>query len=180
MQILRSKTLKDLFLETGIIKINGAESRNRILVDTKETVTNPDILNEIVNTITDIGTTKDWCFDKIASFSLGGFPIATALSLAWNENQIIISPKSYIETQISNLPPRIIGDCLFQTCLLVEDHAFSGERIVFTTNEIRESGGSVTDAIVLIDLETGAEELCAKHGITLHSCIKKSDYNNLL
>ncbi len=138
--------LKEMLLKEGIVRIKGTNEepftlksgkKSRLFVDIKQASLNPDILKEIVATITEIGNESPWSFDKIASVAVGGIPIATALSLTWDEQQIIVRS----ETHDRGMKQKIIGDCMNQRCLLIEDVATSGGSIINAVRAIREAGG---------------------------------------
>ena len=52
--------------------------------------------------------------------------------------------------------------------LVVDDVATSGGSVLQAIEAVREAGGVVTDAAVLVDRQEGAAEMLAEHGVTLH------------
>ena len=52
--------------------------------------------------------------------------------------------------------------------LAVDDVATSGGSVLQAIEAVREAGGLVTDAAVLVDRQEGAAEMLAEHGVTLH------------
>ncbi len=173
--------LKEMLLKENIVRIKGdneepftlkSGKKSRVFIDIKQASLNPDILKEVVELIDSIGQKEEWYFDRIASVAVGGIPIATALSLRWDEHQIIIRS----ETHDRGMKQKIIGDCMGLRCLLIEDVATSGGSIVNAVQAIREAGGICTDVIVVVDREEGATELCLHNGVTIHPCLKKSDF----
>ena len=173
--------LKELLLKENIVRIKGIDEepftltsgkKSRVFIDIKQASLNPDILKEIVELINSMCQKELWYFDRIASVAIGGIPIATALCLRWEEHQIIIRS----ETHDRGMKQKIIGNCMGLRCLLVEDVATSGSSIVNAVQAIRDAGGFCTDVIVVVDREEGAKELCLQNGITIHSCLQKSDF----
>lgn len=146
--------------------------KSRVFIDIKQAILNPNILKEIVEFIDSICQKKGWYFDRVASVAIGGIPIATALCLRWDEHQIIIRS----ETHDRGMKQKIIGDCKGLRCLLIEDVATSGRSILNAVMSIRMAGGICEDVIVVVDREEGATELCLQNGITIHPCLKKSDF----
>ncbi len=61
-------------------------------------------------------------------------------------------------------------------CLLIEDVCTSGGSILNAVRAIREASGTCKDVIVVVDREEGGNELCLQNGITIHPCLKKSDF----
>lgn len=53
--------------------------------------------------------------------------------------------------------------------LVVEDVVTSGGQVVASTDELRELGATVTDALCVIDRGEGGATNLAAHGLTLHA-----------
>jgi orotate phosphoribosyltransferase len=58
--------------------------------------------------------------------------------------------------------------------LVMDDVATTGSNLLLAASALRELGGEVRDALVLVDREQGAEEVLEREGIRLHSCMKIS------
>jgi len=59
--------------------------------------------------------------------------------------------------------------------LLVEDVATTGGSLVQSIQAIREEGGVVDMAVVVVDREEGAGDALSKLGVKLVSCIRASE-----
>ena len=59
--------------------------------------------------------------------------------------------------------------------VLIDDVATSGGSILQAADEIAAGGGTMTDAIVILDREEGATEALSRRGITLHALFTASD-----
>ncbi len=59
--------------------------------------------------------------------------------------------------------------------LLVDDVVTSGKSLIEAASVIRGEGGTISDALVLIDRQESGVEKLSKAGITLHSFIKIAD-----
>lgn len=59
--------------------------------------------------------------------------------------------------------------------VLIDDVATSGMSILKAGEEIEAAGGSMSEAIVILDREEGASEALAKRGIGLHSLFTATD-----
>lgn len=59
--------------------------------------------------------------------------------------------------------------------VLVDDVATSGGSVLQAIDQIQAAGGVVSDAIVILDREEGAESFLAANGVKLHSLFKASD-----
>ncbi len=53
--------------------------------------------------------------------------------------------------------------------VLIDDVATSGGSIVLAADQVRSAGGVMTDAIVIVDRQQGADIKLAAQGVTLHS-----------
>lgn len=172
------KSLKEILLEAGIVKIRGMDEepfklksgkKSRLFFDVKEASLNPTILKRIIAEM-DLEFVKT--FDKIASVAVGGVPIATALSLRTGIPQIIIRSEKHDR----GTGTKIIGDCKGMSVILVEDVATSGGSLVEAIKEIHANGGICSHCIVVIHYQEGAIELCSDNEIFLLPVLTKSDF----
>ena len=63
---------------------------------------------------------------------------------------------------------------------VVDDVATKGGSILQAVDAIREAGGVVEDALVLVDREAGATAFLGTHGVALHSVFRWSDFRDLM
>jgi orotate phosphoribosyltransferase len=104
--------------------------------------------------------------DGLAGLELGGVPIATALSLLTGLPAYFVrkDAKKYgTERQVEG------GDVAGLRLLVVEDVVTSGGQVVLSTDDLRAAGAVVTDAVCVIDRESGAGATLAASGIALHA-----------
>lgn len=59
--------------------------------------------------------------------------------------------------------------------VLIDDVATSGGSILKAVDQVEAAGGTMTDAIVILDREEGAAEKLSARGITLHSLFTATD-----
>ena len=59
--------------------------------------------------------------------------------------------------------------------VLIDDVATSGGSILKAVDQVEAAGGTMTDAIVILDREEGAAETLSARGITLHSLFTATD-----
>jgi orotate phosphoribosyltransferase len=111
--------------------------------------------------------------DALAGLELGGVPIATALS------------------RVTGLPARFVrkeaktyGTCRLAEggpieglrLLVVEDVVTSGGAVLDALAELAARGAVVTDAVCVIDRESGgAQRLADEHGVALHALYTMSE-----
>ncbi|MBC7785265.1 MAG: orotate phosphoribosyltransferase [Burkholderiales bacterium] len=62
-----------------------------------------------------------------------------------------------------------------QHVVLIDDVATSGGSILKAVDQVEAAGGTMTDAIVILDREEGASEKLGARGITLHSLFTATD-----
>jgi len=111
-------------------------------------------------------------YDRIGSVPIGGTPLATALSLETDIDQLLIRkvPREH------GTGKQIEGDYVpGMKMLVVEDVATGGGSISFTAKICRNEGIIVEDAYVLVDREEGATDALRKEGINLISLIKRRE-----
>lgn len=192
------QSLADALAACGAVKFgrfrltSGAESP--YYVDVKQAVTDPTVLSAIaadaVRVAEQAGTTDRAAppskadvaatgatdhrtrFEAVAGMELGAVPIATAVSLAARLPMLIVRKAG----RSHGTGKRIEGrDPKGLLVLVVEDVTTSGASTLEAVRVLREAGATVTHAIVVVDRESGAEALLAKHGVRLHALVKASE-----
>ncbi|HID71760.1 MAG TPA: orotate phosphoribosyltransferase [Thermoplasmata archaeon] len=168
--------LKSHLLKAGaVVKgdfILKSGKRSPYYVNIKKAYTSPHILKKIAEAMSSfIGKEVD----RIAGVALGAVPLAVALSLETGKPFVMIrkEQKDYgtgkrIEGEIKN------GD----EVVIVEDVATTGGSIKEGIQAVRESGGRVRKAMVVVDREEGAAALVEKEGVSLISLFKISEILN--
>jgi orotate phosphoribosyltransferase len=104
--------------------------------------------------------------DGLAGLELGGVPLATALSLLSGLPVFFVrkEAKKYgTERTVEG------GDVDGRRLLIVEDVVTTGGQVVLSTDDLRAAGATVTDALCVVDRESGAREHLAASGIALHA-----------
>ena len=143
-------------------------------VNMKKAITEPLILSTIAELISE---RIDDSTQKIAGPALGAVPIATAVSLESGKPLLMIrkEKKGYgtsklIEGELNE------GD----NVILVEDVTTTGgsllNSLLKAINAIRDNGGIVQKAFVVVDREEGAMETFANEGIELEPLISVSEF----
>ena len=108
----------------------------------------------------------------IAGLELGGVPIATALALRTGLPAVFVRKhaKEYGTRQLAE------GcDVRGRRVLVIEDVVTSGGQVIASVNDLRALGATVSEAICVIDRESGGADALAAAGITLRSLFTKSD-----
>jgi orotate phosphoribosyltransferase len=104
--------------------------------------------------------------DGLAGLELGGVPIATALSMVTGLPLFLVrkEAKKYGTEQICEG-----GDLNGLHLLIVEDVVTTGGQIVLSTDDLRATGALISEALCVIDRESGAADLLAQSGVRLQS-----------
>ena len=108
----------------------------------------------------------------LAGLELGGVPIVTALSLRTGLSTAFVRKraKEYGTRQLAEGV-----DVRGLRVLVVEDVVTSGGQVVASANDLRRLGAEVSDALCVIDRESGGRAAVAAAGITLRSLFTKTD-----
>lgn len=121
----------------------------------------PELLNKIAELMADIIPDD---FDYLGALEMGGIPIATALSMKINKQIVFIRKKAkeYGTAKFAEGP-----DIKGKKILLVEDVVTSGGQIIISTNDLRNDGAVISDAVCVIDRLAGGKENLSENDINL-------------
>jgi orotate phosphoribosyltransferase len=153
--------------KTGEFTLTSGKKSN-FYVDIKQASTKPEILKEIAEGMAKLMENED----KIAGMELGAVPLAVALSLETDLPYIIIrkAKRTHGTTKL------IEGDMQEgDSILLVEDVTTTGSSLLKAAEIIKNAGGEVKRAIVVVDREEGALELLKESGISLVPLVRVSE-----
>lgn len=140
-------------------------------VDIKKASTNPFILSAIATKMTAIMSTLSWGISAVGAIELGCVPIATAVSLKYNIQMVIIrkKPKGH------GLNDLFIGDVPERSILMIEDVTTTGESVIEAINNIRQHLGVVDVVMSVVDRNEGAKENLSDIGVKLISLVNSKD-----
>jgi orotate phosphoribosyltransferase len=164
MMVLKESLKKCGAFKTGEFVLSSGKKSN-FYIDIKQASTNPKILKEIAQCM----AKKLKGEHRIAGMELGAVPLAVALSLETNLPYLIVrkGPREHgtgrlIEGEM-NMDERII---------LVEDVTTTGFSLIKAVDIIRQEGGKVERALVVVDREEGAYESLQEHGVELTPLVR--------
>lgn len=108
----------------------------------------------------------------LAGLEMGGIPVATAISLQSGHHCAFIrkEAKEYGTCKYAEG-----ADLSGKRVLLIEDVVSSGGAIIDAATKLRDDGIEITQALCVIDRETGGYEKLKEHGIELLSLFKQSE-----
>ncbi len=115
--------------------------------------------------------------DYIGGLEMGAVPLLSVVSAFSAETNnplpsffVRKSPKQHGTQLLIEGMDDISGETLHgKHVVLIDDVATSGGSILRAVAEIASAGGTMSDAIVILDREEGAKAALEEHGITLHS-----------
>ncbi|UCH88760.1 MAG: orotate phosphoribosyltransferase [Thermoplasmata archaeon] len=164
--------LKEQLLSTEAVMFGEftltSGKKSNFYVNIKKASTQPEILKNISECM------KVHLSDEqiIAGMELGAVPLAVALSLEAKLPYIIIRKQA----REHGTGKQIEGNLPEGTkVLVVEDVATTGGSLVKTVNAIREAGGIVERAIVVVDREEGGAEAANELKVELIPLVKISE-----
>lgn len=159
----------EVFLKGDFTLSSGKKSD--YYINMKKAITDPEILSTIAKLITDKIADDD--IDKVAGPALGAVPIATAVSLESKLPLLMIrkEKKGYgtsklIEGELNS------GD----NVIVVEDVTTTGGSLLKAIKAIKENGGNVTRAFVVVDRQEGALDEFKENGIQLEPLILVNEF----
>ena len=123
----------------------------------------PELLAEIARLATSLIPTE---VDGLAGLEMGGIPVAVALSAACG------LPACFVRKKAKEYGTRQLcegGEVSGKRLLIVEDVVTSAGQILLSAADLRQAGAVVTDAVCVIDRQSGGRENLAQAGITLRA-----------
>jgi uridine monophosphate synthetase len=135
-----------------------------IYIDLRNLVSHPALLAEVARAY--IPILQKLQFDRLAALPYAALPIATAISLLGG--MPMLYPRK--ETKTYGTKAEIEGE--FQpgeTVVVIDDLATTGGSKLEALEKLGGAGLKVTDVVVLVDRQSGAEAALAQAGIHLHS-----------
>ncbi|MCS4541678.1 MAG: orotate phosphoribosyltransferase [Euryarchaeota archaeon] len=168
------RALTNALKEKGVIKFGDftltSGRKSNYYIDIKKAATDPALLNMISGDMSEL--VKKEKPAKIAGIAIGAIPIATAISLRTNIPMVIVR-KQTKEHGIERLVEGEIN--LGEKVVIIEDVSTTGGSIIEATKAVRDLGGIVEKAFVVVDRLEGASESLKMHGIILVPLITVQD-----
>jgi len=108
-------------------------------------------------------------FERIAGIPTAGIPFASLVAYHLKKPLLYIRPRVRLHGRERRIEGILMpGD----RALMLDDLITTGRSLRKATSAVRAEGGTVTDAVVLLDREEGGNENLAKDGVTLHYLLR--------
>lgn len=165
--------LKDRLIEAGAIKFGEftltSGKKSNYYVDIKEAATDPIVLDEISDALSDL--VKG---DVLAGVELGAVPLIIATSLKRKIPYVIIRKE-----RDHGIKKLMIGKFKEGAEVeIIEDVVTTGNSVLRAVKYLRENGAKVSRAICVVDREEGGVELLKENGVELIPLVRISDVLN--
>ncbi len=173
---MRREDLARMLLEVGALKFGRFElSSGKIsdyYVDVKEASTYPEVLDAMTDALSEL---LPGDAEVIAGPELGGVPLVSVLSVKAGVPMAIVRK----EEKGYGTGGRLVGSVEGKKVVIVDDVATTGGSLLEAAEVIREEGGRVDTALVVVDRMEGAEESLKDAGIELRSVLTAEDLRGL-
>jgi orotate phosphoribosyltransferase len=165
--------VKDNAIKFGEFTLTSGK-KSPYYVDLRQIISEPAIMDWVSNSFVrivsnEVGTEN---VDKVLGVPTAGIPFSTTVSqklnlplLYYRKEQKEHALKKRIEGKLNN------GDRV----LIVDDLITTGKSVIDAAEIIRQEGGKVNEAVVLLDREQGGVKNLEKTGIRVHCLFKMSD-----
>ncbi|MBN8806677.1 MAG: orotate phosphoribosyltransferase [Sphingomonas sp.] len=174
-RLLATRTLKrgDFLLVSG--------KRSRVYFNMKATMMTPEGAAQCARGL--LGVLDGLTADYVAGLEMGAVPLLGGIAAAsWDAGRPIgaVFVRKAAKAHGTSLMVEGLDDAGGETLagkhvVLIDDVATSGGSILKAADQIAAAGAVMTDAIVILDREQGADATLAERGITLHALFTATD-----
>lgn len=175
LAILRERSFKrgEFMLASG--------AKSRVYFNLKTTMLHPDGARACAEAL--VAALAPIEFDYLSGLEMGAVPLLGAIA-ALSADGPRPMPATFVRKAPKAHGTRLAVEGLDEhggetlagrRVAIIEDVATSGGSIMKAVHAVREAGGIVTDALVLVDREQGAAAALAAEGITLHALFTARD-----
>ncbi|KAF8770980.1 Uridine 5'-monophosphate synthase like protein [Argiope bruennichi] len=165
----RTNLLRQL-LEINIFQLGEFTLKSGLLspvyIDLRGIIAYPNIVKQLAEEIHSREKEASLTTDVVCGVPYTALPIASIYSVLYQIPMVMKrkEAKSYgTKKMVEGITQKGVR------CLIIEDIVTSGSSVIETAEVLRKEGLIVTDCIVILDRQQGAEENVTKAGIKLHS-----------
>jgi orotate phosphoribosyltransferase len=164
--------LKTGAVKFGVFKLTSGKISS-YYIDLRLILSFPDALKKVIELYeklaNEVGLNN---FQRIAGIPTAGVPFASILAFKLNKPFIYVRKEAKPHGRERRIEGLLYpGDKI----LIADDLATTGKTIVNAVKSIKAEGGNVSNAIVLIDREEGAQEKLMKEDVNLKCFMKVSE-----
>jgi orotate phosphoribosyltransferase len=158
----------DLLLNSGSVRFGeftlASGQTSKVYIDVKRAWTDPDRLNVMAEALAErVGDA-----DRLAGMELGAVPLVVATALRTGRPYLVIRKAAKDHGTQQRFEGEIPAGA---RVLLIEDVSSTGGSAMESVRIIREAGGVVTRALVVLDRGMGAIERLKSEGIALEPLV---------
>ncbi|MEM7029079.1 MAG: orotidine-5'-phosphate decarboxylase [Chloroflexota bacterium] len=160
--------------EIGCVKFGeftlASGKQSPVYIDLRRMSGRASVLKMAAQAYTDILDKLD--FEHVVGVPYGALPVGVAIALQLNRS--LVYPRK--ESKDYGTARQVEG--VFSAgdkAVIIEDVVTSGGSVVKAIDSVEAAGLVVSDAVVLIDREQGAQEMLADKGYTLHSALSMAE-----
>lgn len=134
----------------------------------------PLLLQEIAKQMAELITDD---YDLLAGLEMGGIPLATAISMVTGKPVIFVrkEAKKYGTAKLAEG-----SDINNKRLLVIEDVITSGGQVVISAQDLRDRGAIITNAICVIDRESGGAQALKDSNINLKPLFTMSEIKRIV
>uniref|UniRef100_A0A1B6DH00 Uridine 5'-monophosphate synthase n=1 Tax=Clastoptera arizonana TaxID=38151 RepID=A0A1B6DH00_9HEMI len=147
-------------------------ARSPVYFDLRVIISFPKVMNTLSDIIWEFSKERNLQCDNICGVPYTALPIASVISVKADVPMVIrrkevkgYGTKKMIEGVFNK------GD----KCIIIEDVVTTGSSILETVKDLRSEDLEVTDTIVVVNREQGAESNLTEGGVTMHSLLTLSE-----
>ena len=165
------QAIADGLLRVGAVRFGEFKLKSGLMspiyLDLRRLISDPPLLGLVARAMNRVAA--NLAFDHLGPLPYAAVPIGTAMSLQSGRSMI------YPRREVKAYGTKAEVEGVFQpgdTVLVVDDLATTGDSKIEAAEKLRAAGLVVSDIVVLIDRESGADRLLAAAGMTLHAALK--------
>ena len=165
------QAIADGLLRVGAVRFGSFKLKSGLMspiyLDLRRLISDPPLLGLVARAMNRVAATCT--FDHLGPLPYAAVPIGTAMSLQSGRSMI------YPRREVKAYGTKAEVEGVFQpgeVVLVVDDLATTGDSKIEAAEKLRAAGLVVSDIVVLIDRESGADRLLAAAGMKLHAALK--------